>query len=123
MELAEGKIITVVGCGGDRDPLKRPIMGRIATEKSDYVIFTDDNPRTEDERKIMDDILKGVNKTNYEVILDRHQAIKRALELLKPNDIALILGKGHEDYQILGHEKVHFDDREEIERFIQERSC
>lgn len=123
LELAEGKIITVVGCGGDRDPLKRPIMGRIATEKSDYVIFTDDNPRTEDERKIMDDILKGVNKTNYEVILDRHQAIKRALELLKPNDIALILGKGHEDYQILGHEKVHFDDREEIERFIQERSC
>lgn len=117
-ELAKGKIITLVGCGGDRDPLKRPIMGRIATEKSDWVIFTNDNPRTEDPEKIMQDIIKGVEQTNYEVILDRHEAIKKALDKINKEDIVLILGKGHEDYQILGHEKVHFDDSEEIKNYI-----
>ena len=117
-ELAKGKIITLVGCGGDRDPLKRPIMGRIATEKSDWVIFTNDNPRTEDPEKIMQDIIKGVEQTNYEVILDRHEAIKKALDKINKDDIVLILGKGHEDYQILGHEKVHFDDSEEIKNYI-----
>lgn len=117
-ELAKGKIITLVGCGGDRDPLKRPIMGRIATEKSDWVIFTNDNPRTEDPEKIMKDIINGVEKTNYEVILDRHEAIKKALNKINKEDIVLILGKGHEDYQILGHEKIHFDDSEEIKNYI-----
>ena len=117
-ELVKGKIITLVGCGGDRDPLKRPIMGRIATEKSDWVIFTNDNPRTEDPEKIMQDIIKGVEQTNYEVILDRHEAIKKALDKINKDDIVLILGKGHEDYQILGHEKVHFDDSEEIKSYI-----
>ena len=117
-ELAKGKIITLVGCGGDRDPLKRPIMGRIATEKSDWVIFTNDNPRTEDPEKIMQDIIKGVEQTNYEVILDRHEAIKKALDKINKDNIVLILGKGHEDYQILGHEKVHFDDSEEIKNYI-----
>ncbi len=117
-ELAKGKIITLVGCGGDRDPLKRPIMGRIATEKSDWVIFTNDNPRTEDPEKIMQDIIKGVEQTNYEVILDRHEAIKKALDKINKDDIVLILGKGHEDYQILGHEKVHFGDSEEIKNYI-----
>lgn len=117
-ELVKGKIITLVGCGGDRDPLKRPIMGRIATEKSDWVIFTNDNPRTEDPEKIMQDIIKGVEQTNYEVILDRHEAIKKALDKINKDDIVLILGKGHEDYQILGHEKVHFDDSEEIKNYI-----
>ncbi len=117
-ELAKAKIITVIGCGGDRDPLKRPIMGEIATRLSDYVIFTNDNPRTEDPKKIMEDILHGVHKDNYEVILDRHEAIFKALDLISKDDIVLLLGKGHEDYQILGHEKVHFDDSEEIKKYV-----
>ena len=89
--LATSKIITIVGCGGDRDPLKRPIMGHIASEKSDYVIFSNDNPRTEEPEKIMEDILKGVEKNNYEVVLDRHEAIKKALDKIEENDIVLIL--------------------------------
>lgn len=113
----KGKIITLVGCGGDRDPLKRPIMGSIASNKSDYVIFTNDNPRTEEPEKIMKDILKGVNNKNYEVILDRKQAINRGLSMLKKDDVLLILGKGHEDYQIIGHEKRHFSDLEEVENY------
>ena len=113
-ELKKGKVITIVGCGGDRDPIKRPIMGDIATKLSDHVIFTNDNPRTEDPEKIMKDILKGVKTKNYEVELDRHKAIKKGIELLEPEDILLILGKGHEDYQILGRDKVHFDDAEEV---------
>lgn len=116
-ELAKGKIITIIGCGGDRDPLKRPIMGEIASHYSDYVIFTNDNPRTEDPNKIMKDILKGVKKDNYEVCLDRKKAIEKALNMIKKDDIVLLLGKGHENYQILGHTKVHLDDSEEIEKY------
>lgn len=119
-ELAKGRIITLVGCGGDRDPMKRPIMGNFASEKSDYVVFTNDNPRTEDPEKIMKDILAGVKKDNYEVILDRREAIKKALSLIQKDDIVLILGKGHEDYQIIGHEKVHLDDSEEILNYKKE---
>ncbi len=117
LELATSKIITIIGCGGDRDPMKRPIMGKIASEKSDYVIFTSDNPRTEDPQSIMNDILKGVEKENYEVILDRKTAIQKALDMIEKNDIVLILGKGHEDYQIIGHEKIHLDDSEEIQKY------
>lgn len=117
-ELAKARVITLVGCGGDRDPLKRPIMGEIASRYSDYVIFTNDNPRTEDPENIMKDILAGVSKDNYEVCLDRKEAIKKALDMIKENDIVLLLGKGHEDYQILGHTKVHLDDSEEIEKYI-----
>lgn len=116
-ELATARVITIVGCGGDRDPIKRPIMGNIASEKSDYVIYTSDNPRTEDPQKIMDDILKGVKKENYEVILDRPTAIKKALSMIEKNDIVLVLGKGHEDYQIIGHDKIHLDDAEEILKY------
>ena len=116
-ELAKARVITLVGCGGDRDPIKRPIMGNIASEKSDYVIFTSDNPRTEDPKKIMDDIIKGVKKDNYEIILDRPKAIEAALDMIKKDDIVLILGKGHEDYQIIGHEKIHLDDSEEILKY------
>ncbi len=112
LEYKKGRIITILGCGGDRDRTKRPIMGNIATKESDYVIFTDDNPRTEDEQKIMDDILKGVKKDNYEVILNRKKAIIKGIKMLKENDILLILGKGHEDYQIIGHDKIHFSDKE-----------
>lgn len=113
-ELKENRIITIIGCGGDRDPMKRPIMGSIATEKSDYVIFTNDNPRTEDPKLIMDDILKGVKKDNYQVIYDRKEAIKTGIDMLSKNDILLILGKGHEDYQIIGHTKHHLSDKEEV---------
>lgn len=116
----KGKVITIVGCGGDRDPLKRPIMGRIAVENSDFVVLTSDNPRTEDPEKIMDDILKGVKTDNYIVVLDRREAIKKALDMMEENDIVLILGKGHEDYQILGRKKVHFDDKEEVEKYIED---
>ena len=116
-ELAKAKIITVLGCGGDRDPYKRPIMGKIATEKSDYVIFTNDNPRTEDPKKIMENIISGVNTKNYEVIFDRKEAIYKALDRIEKEDIVLILGKGHEDYQIIGKEKIHFDDAEQIENY------
>ena len=119
-ENKKGRVITLVGCGGDRDPKKRPIMGHIATEKSDYVILTSDNPRTEDPQAIMDDILKGVEKDNYEVELDRVKAIHKGLTLLKDNDVLLILGKGHEDYQIIGHEKHHLDDAEEVRKYIEE---
>ena len=119
-ELKKGKVITIVGCGGDRDPIKRPIMGNIATSLSDYTILTSDNPRTEDPVKIMDDILKGVKSTNYEVELDRKTAIKKGIEMLKPEDILLILGKGHEDYQIIGHTKIHLDDAEEVEKWKKE---
>lgn len=112
LENKKGKIITIIGCGGDRDPKKRPIMGNVATQKSDYVIFTNDNPRTEDPKIIMENIISGVTKDNYEIIFDRKEAINKGLDLLEKNDTLLILGKGHEDYQIIGHEKHHLDDKE-----------
>ena len=118
LEKKIGKVITIVGCGGDRDPKKRPIMGEIATRLSDYVIFTNDNPRTEDEKNIMKDILKGVSKDNYKVIHDRREAIKNGLDMISENDTLLILGKGHEDYQIIGHEKIHLSDKEEVLNYI-----
>ena len=114
----DNTVITLIGCGGDRDPKKRPIMGKIATENSNYVIFTSDNPRTEDPNKILEDILTGVTKSNYKVIPDRKEAIKTALDMIKQNEIVLILGKGHEDYQIIGHDKIHLDDKEEVLKYL-----
>jgi len=116
-----GKIITIRGCGGDRDNKKRPIMGNIATTLSDYVILTNDNPRTEDPINIMKDITSGIEKDNYEIIYDRSEAIKKGLEMLKDNDTLLILGKGHEDYQIIGHEKIHLSDKEEVYKFLDKK--
>ena len=116
-----GKIITIIGCGGDRDNKKRPIMGNIATTLSDYVILTNDNPRTEDPINIMKDITSGIEKDNYEIIYDRSEAIKKGLEMLKDNDTLLILGKGHEDYQIIGHEKIHLSDKEEVYKFLDKK--
>lgn len=113
-EVTKGKIITIIGCGGDRDPKKRPIMGNIATSLSDYVILTNDNPRTEDEKLIMKGILEGITTDNYEVIYDRKDAIKKGISMLKDNDCLLILGKGHEDYQIIGRTKIHLSDYEEV---------
>ena len=113
-EYKKGKVITIIGCGGDRDRTKRPIMGHAAEENSDYVIFTNDNPRTEDEKQIMNDILNGLEKDNHEVIYNREVAIKKGISLLEENDILMILGKGHEDYQIIGTEKHHFSDKEVV---------
>jgi len=116
-EFKKNKIITIIGCGGDRDPIKRPIMGKIATSLSDYVIFTNDNPRTEDPKKIMNDIIKDNISKNYEIIYDRKNAIIKGIEMMNDNDILLVLGKGHEDYQIIGKEKIHFDDAEIIKNY------
>ena len=93
-------------------------MGRAAEENSDYVIFTDDNPRTEDEKQIMNDIITGLNKDNHEIIFDRKDAIIKGMNMLKDNDILMILGKGHEDYQIIGTEKHHFSDQEIVRNFV-----
>ena len=117
----EGKVITICGCGGDRDRTKRPIMGHIAEENSDYVILTDDNPRTEDEKAIMADILEGVKLDNHEVIYKRDEAIRHGIDMLVDKDILLILGKGHEDYQIIGTVKHHFSDQEQVRNYIKEK--
>ena len=118
LEYKKGKVITIIGCGGDRDKTKRPIMGEIATSKSDFVIFTDDNPRTEDNHLIMNDIISGVKKDNYMIKYDRKEAIFEGLKKLEKNDILLILGKGHEDYQVINHDKIHFSDLETVREFI-----
>lgn len=114
-DLAPGRIITVFGCGGDRDKTKRRPMGRVAGQNSDLVIITSDNPRTEDPLKIIEQIEDGVKETGcpYLVISDRRDAIYRAIARAKPGDVVLIAGKGHETYQIVGNDKFHFDDREE----------
>jgi UDP-N-acetylmuramoyl-L-alanyl-D-glutamate--2,6-diaminopimelate ligase len=106
-------LITVVGCGGDRDRTKRPVMGEIACRLSDTVIFTSDNPRTENPMTILDEIEMGCSDfKNFRRESDRAKAIKSAINIAKSGDIILIAGKGHEDYQIIGAEKIHFDDRE-----------
>jgi UDP-N-acetylmuramoyl-L-alanyl-D-glutamate--2,6-diaminopimelate ligase len=112
-----GCLITVFGCGGDRDPVKRPIMGKVAGSLSDVVILTNDNPRTEDPASIAAMVLEGIRQSPIAgeqtlVLLDRRVAIETALGMAKPGDFVMIAGKGAEDYQILGLEKVHFDDRE-----------
>ena len=121
-EITKGKVITIIGCGGDRDPFKRPIMGKTATSLSDYVIFTNDNPRCENEEKIMNDIINGVSKDNYEIIFDRREAIKRGIDMLIDGDTLLILGKGHEDYQIIGREKIHLSDQEEVYKYLENKN-
>lgn len=111
--LTHGRVITVFGCGGDRDRSKRPRMGKIAAEYSDLVIVTSDNPRSEQPAAIADEILAGiVDRKNVELELDRRTAISRAISEARGGDIVLIAGKGHEDYQIVGKEKFRFDDRE-----------
>ncbi len=109
-----GRVITVMGCGGDRDRTKRPIMGEEAARLSDLLIATSDNPRSEDPLLILNDIRVGLDRVGkpYELIVDRRVAIFRAIEQSRPGDAVLIAGKGHETYQILARGKVHFDDRE-----------
>jgi UDP-N-acetylmuramoyl-L-alanyl-D-glutamate--2,6-diaminopimelate ligase len=128
LKAIQGKrIITVFGCGGDRDKTKRPVMGAIAAKLSNELILTSDNPRTEDPLVILDEIEAGVKETinqglekivDYDVIPDRAAAIQKAIEIAKENEIVLIAGKGHEDYQIFGTEKRHFDDREEARKAL-----
>jgi UDP-N-acetylmuramoyl-L-alanyl-D-glutamate--2,6-diaminopimelate ligase len=114
-EICSGRLICVFGCGGDRDPGKRPEMGEIAGRSADVLVITSDNPRTEDPLAIIDAIRSGVpSGVEYEVIPDRSEAIHRAVALSAPGDIIVIAGKGHEDYQILGATRVHLDDREVV---------
>ena len=111
-----GRLITVFGCGGDRDPGKRPLMGQAATTISDYTIITSDNPRTEDPQRIIDDIVDGLTapSSSYTAIPDRRQAIEQAIARAQAQDTVVIAGKGHEDYQIIGQQRCHFDDREVV---------
>ena len=120
-KMCAGRIVVVIGCGGNRDRKKRPIMGRSATKYGDFVIFTNDNPRGEDEKVIMGDILAGVSKDNYMVIYDRKKAIEAGIDRLEAGDILLILGKGHEDYQIVLNDTYHFDDKECAEEYIKKK--
>lgn len=117
-ELKEGRLIVVFGAGGDRDRSKRPIMGRLASRLADVVVVTSDNPRTEDPEAIIGEILAGIDPVDLDgervhVEPDRRLAIRTAIGLACPGDVVLIAGKGHEDYQILGTDRIHFDDREE----------
>ncbi len=120
-ELKPRRLITVFGCGGDRDKTKRPEMGKIAVENSDIAIVTSDNPRTEKPESIIEDIIHGINEGSYRVIVDREEAIKEAVSMAGKGDIIVIAGKGHEDYQIIGKTKIHFDDRELAEKYLAEK--
>jgi len=123
--LDPARILTVFGCGGDRDRSKRPMMGREAARLSDLVFVTSDNPRTEDPQAILKEIIPGILEGGMTpgkeclVEIDRQRAIERALTEAKAGDVVLIAGKGHEDYQILGKEKIHFDDREIARKALQ----
>ncbi|MBE6924609.1 MAG: UDP-N-acetylmuramoyl-L-alanyl-D-glutamate--2,6-diaminopimelate ligase [Ruminococcaceae bacterium] len=121
-DFCKGRIITVFGCGGDRDPIKRPIMGRIGVELSDIAIITSDNPRTEDPDRIIADILKGVEPAmgEYITITDRRKAIRHAMSIAKENDIIILAGKGHETYQEINGVKHHLDEREEVAAALKE---
>lgn len=111
IELKPNNIITIVGCGGNRDKAKRPIMANIACSLSNHVIMTSDNPRDEDAMQIIDDMIQGLDKTNYEIEVNREKAIIKGIQKLKNNDILLVLGKGHETYQIINGKKNDFDDK------------
>ena len=115
-DFCKGRIIAVFGCGGDRDPIKRPIMGKIGVKLSDFAVVTSDNPRTEDPMAIIEDILKGVDEScgDYIVVEDRRAAIRYAMDIAKKDDIIILAGKGHETYQDIGGQKHHLDEREEV---------
>jgi UDP-N-acetylmuramoyl-L-alanyl-D-glutamate--2,6-diaminopimelate ligase len=133
--LAAGTLIAVFGCGGDRDRGKRPLMGQAAAQRADLVVLTSDNPRTEDPARILADIEAGVQAAGlarlaaprpgargYVVEADRRAAIALAIGLARPGDLVVVAGKGHEDYQIVGTEKRHLDDREEVRRALEGRA-
>ncbi len=116
----KGRVITLFGCGGDRDKTKRPKMGRVATDLSDIVVVTTDNPRTEDPEVIIKEILIGTVGSKAEVVTvtDRTEAIKYAISIAKENDTVLLAGKGHETYQVIGKERVHYDEREVVAEIL-----
>ena len=125
-EFAKGNVICVFGAGGDRDKTKRPIMGKIAVQYSDYVVATSDNPRTEDPEAILQDIIAGIQEVNtelnkYKAVVDRKEAIEYAITMAQKDDVILIAGKGHETYQILNDQVIHFDDREIAREAIRRR--
>ncbi len=123
-DIAPARLVMLFGCGGDRDRKKRPIMGRIAADLADFVIVTSDNPRTEKPEDIIEEILPGVRqgKAPYTVICDRVEAIRWAIENHQEGDVILLCGKGHEDYQIIGHEKIHMDEREIVAEELRRRA-
>lgn len=122
-QVAEGRLVVVFGCGGDRDRTKRPIMGEIAGRLADQVIVTSDNPRTEEPGTIIQDIIHGMKEATarVEVIEDRPKAIAWAIEHHRPGDVIILAGKGHEDYQIIGTEKHHMDEREIVAEILEKR--
>ncbi|MBE6934011.1 MAG: UDP-N-acetylmuramoyl-L-alanyl-D-glutamate--2,6-diaminopimelate ligase [Ruminococcaceae bacterium] len=121
-DFCKGRLIAVFGCGGDRDPMKRPIMGRIGVELSDIAVITSDNPRTEVPMDIIEDILQGVpgEKKNYVVIEDRRKAIQYAMDIGEKDDMIVLAGKGHETYQEINGVKYHLDEREEVAAYLME---
>jgi UDP-N-acetylmuramoyl-L-alanyl-D-glutamate--2,6-diaminopimelate ligase len=119
---ARGRVITLFGCGGNRDKTKRPIMGKIAQELSDFVVVSSDNPRFEDPDEIIEDIVKGMKNDNYVKITDRRDAIRYAMEIAEENDIIILAGKGHETYQIIGDTKFDCDEKEIIKEILSNRN-
>jgi UDP-N-acetylmuramoyl-L-alanyl-D-glutamate--2,6-diaminopimelate ligase len=123
-ELTPGRVIVVFGCGGDRDRGKRPLMGEEAASIADYTVVTSDNPRSEDPMAIIDEILVGIDRTRSAVAVepDRRAGIEAALSEARPGDTVVVAGKGHEDYQIMGSKRIHFDDRETVHELLAARS-
>ena len=121
--ITKGRLICIFGCGGDRDREKRPVMGKVAARNADVVIVTSDNPRTERPEDIINEIIPGMKDegTEYHVIVDRIEAIHWALDNAVQGDVILLAGKGHEDYQIVGHEKHHMDEREIVAEYLKEK--
>ena len=123
--VTEGRLICVFGCGGDRDRVKRPLMGAISGRCADLTILTSDNPRTEDPEAIIDEIEPGIRETggNYIRICDRIEAIHRAIDMARDGDVILLAGKGHENYQIIGHTKRHMDEVEIVQEYMLKRKA
>ena len=121
--VVKGRLVCLFGCGGDRDKAKRPLMGAIAADNSDFVIVTSDNPRTEEPEEIIREIVAGMKnkRTPKKVICDREEAIHWAIDNARPGDVILLAGKGHEDYQVVGHEKRHMDEREIVADWLEKR--
>ena len=116
----KGRLIAVFGCGGDRDPMKRPIMGEIGVRLSDHAVITSDNPRTEDPAAIIADITRGISGGSWEVVEDRRKAIRHAMDIAQKDDIIVLAGKGHETYQEINGVKYHLDEREEVAAHLEE---
>ncbi len=124
-QFAEKEVTAIIGCGGDRDRTKRPLMAKVASTKATKAIFTADNPRSEDPAEIVADMVEGLDADNYEIILERETAIRTAVNAAEPGDVIVIAGKGHETYQIFHDRTIDFDDREVARQAIKERlaSC